>query len=182
VQLKRIWAPKHVDLLADRSPEGISLGLEHILDTIRDIVGDRMMSDLCLPLRILTADLQEGEAVVLDNWPVYEAIRAGLSMPGLTRPYRHGSQRLVDAVCLTPVPASFVRGCRHRYVSESAQQTDSYHSAQRRSLDLRLQGEANADYGSSSGDADDASDRHQRSQRLASRHHLNPTLPTFKLA
>ena len=109
VQLKRIWAPKHVDLLADRSPEGISLGLEHILDTIRDIVGDRMMSDLCLPLRILTADLQEGEAVVLDNWPVYEAIRAGLSMPGLTLPYRHGSQRLVDAVCLTPVPASFVR-------------------------------------------------------------------------
>jgi NTE family protein len=109
VQLKRIWAPEHVDLLADRSPEGISVGLEHILGTIRDIVGDRMMSDLCLPLRVLTADLQEGEAVVLDNWPVYEAIRAGLSIPGLIPPYRHGSQRLVDAVCLTPVPASFVR-------------------------------------------------------------------------
>jgi NTE family protein len=58
---------------------------------------------------ISAADLQEGEAVVLDNWPVYEAIRAGLSIPGLTLPYRHGSQRLVDAVCLTPVPASFVR-------------------------------------------------------------------------
>ena len=66
VQLKRIWAPEHVDLLADLSPEGISVGLERILHTIRDIVGDRMMSDLCLPLRILTADLQEGEAVPLD--------------------------------------------------------------------------------------------------------------------
>ena len=109
VQLKRIWTPEHVDLLADLSPEGISVGLERILDTIRDIVGDRMISDLCLPLRILTADLQEGEAVVLDNWPVYEAIRAGLSIPGLTLPYKHGSQRLVDAICLMPVPATFVR-------------------------------------------------------------------------
>jgi NTE family protein len=109
VQLKRIWAPEHVDLLADLSPEGISVGLERILRTIKDIVGDRMMSDLCLPLRILTADLQEGEAVPLDNWPVYEAIRAALSIPGLALPYMHGPQRLVDAVCLTPVPTSFVR-------------------------------------------------------------------------
>jgi predicted acylesterase/phospholipase RssA/CRP-like cAMP-binding protein len=109
VQLKRIWAPEHVDLLADLSPEGISVGLERILHTVKEIVGDRMMSDLCLPLRILTADLQEGEAVPLDDWPVYEAIRAALSIPGLALPYRHGSQRLVDAVCLTPVPTSFVR-------------------------------------------------------------------------
>jgi predicted acylesterase/phospholipase RssA/CRP-like cAMP-binding protein len=109
VQLKRIWTPEYVDRLADLSSEGISLGLARILDTIRNIFGDRMMSDLCLPLRVLTADLQEGEPVPLDNWPVYEAIRAGLSIPGLALPYRHGSQRLVDAVCLTPVPASFVR-------------------------------------------------------------------------
>jgi NTE family protein len=108
-QLKRIWAPEHVDRLGDLSPEGASLGLAGILDTIRDIFGERMMSDLCLPLRVLTADLEEGEPVPLDNWPVYEAIRAGLSIPGLALPYRHGSQRLVDAVCLTPVPASFVR-------------------------------------------------------------------------
>jgi NTE family protein len=109
VQLKRIWTPEHVDRLADLSPEGISLGLARILDTIRNIFGERMISDLCLPLRVLAADLQEGEPVALDNWPVYEAIRAGLSIPGLALPYRHGSQRLVDAVCLTPVPASFVR-------------------------------------------------------------------------
>jgi NTE family protein len=108
-QLMRIWTPEHVDRLADLSPEGISLGLARILDTIKNIFGERMMADLCLPLRVLTADLQEGEPVALDNWPVYEAIRAGLSIPGLALPYRHGSHRLVDAVCLTPAPASFVR-------------------------------------------------------------------------
>jgi len=53
VQLKRIWTPEHVDRLADLSSEGISLGLERILDTIRNIFRDRMMSDLCLPLRVL---------------------------------------------------------------------------------------------------------------------------------
>jgi predicted acylesterase/phospholipase RssA len=46
VQLKRIWAPNmSTSWLTGR--RRISLGLEHILDTIRDIVGDRMMSDLC---------------------------------------------------------------------------------------------------------------------------------------
>ena len=151
VQLKRIWAPEHVDLLADRSPEGISLGLEHILDTIRDIVGDRMMSDLCLPLRILTADLQEGEAVVLDNWPVYEAIRAGLSIPGLIPPYRHGSQRLVDAVCLTPVPASFVRDMGADIVL-------SVNLLSRQTLTTRSSEGPSMPAYKSSGDADDASD------------------------
>jgi NTE family protein len=109
VQLKRTWSPEHVELLTILSPEGMSAGLERVLETVREIFGDRMMSDLSLPLRILTADLEEGQPVPLDDWTVYEAIRAGLSIPGLTLPYRHGSQRLVDAVCLTPVPASFVR-------------------------------------------------------------------------
>jgi NTE family protein len=109
VQLKRAWSPEHVELLTILSPEGMSAGLERVLETVREIFGDRMMSDLSLPLRILSADLEEGQPVPLDDWTVYEAIRAGLSIPGLALPYRHGSQRLVDAVCLTPVPASFVR-------------------------------------------------------------------------
>lgn len=109
LELKRVWSPEHVDLLADLSPEGISAGLERAFATIKEIFGDRMISELSPPFRILAADLEEGQPVPLDDWMVCEAVRAGLAIPGLALPYRHGLQRLVDAVCLTPVPASFVR-------------------------------------------------------------------------
>ena len=108
-QLKRAWSPEHVELLTVLSPEGVSTGLERVLETVRETFDDRTMPDMSLPLRILTADLEEGEPVPLDDWTVCEAIRAGLSIPGLALPYRHGAQRLVDAICLTPVPVSFTR-------------------------------------------------------------------------
>ena len=108
-QLERVWSPEHVELLTVLSPEGLSAGLERVFETIKDVFGGRMISDLSLPLRILTADLEEGQPVPLDDWAVREAVRAGLSIPGLTLPYVYGSRRLVDAVCLTPVPVSFVR-------------------------------------------------------------------------
>jgi NTE family protein len=108
-QLRRVWSPEHVDLLADLSQEGLSAGLERAFATIKDIFGDRLMSELSPPLRILAADLEEGEPVLLDDFMVCEAVRAGLTIPGLAPPYRNGPQRLVDAVCLAPVPASFVR-------------------------------------------------------------------------
>jgi NTE family protein len=109
LELKRVWSPEHVDLLADLSPGGISAGLERAFATIKEVFGDRMMSELSPPLRILAADLEEGQPVLLDDWMVCDAVQAGLAIPGLALPYRHGPQRLVDAVCLTPVPASFVR-------------------------------------------------------------------------
>jgi NTE family protein len=60
-------------------------------------------------MSVVTADLAAGEPLALRAEPVREAIRAALAIPGLAPPYRHGSRRLVDAVCLTPVPAQCVR-------------------------------------------------------------------------
>jgi len=108
-QVKHIWSPGHVELLPNLSPDGISVGLERILQTVKDSFGDRSIADLSLPLSIVTADLETGEPISLCKWPVHQAMRAALSIPGLTPPYRHGSRRLVDAVCLTPVPAKIVR-------------------------------------------------------------------------
>jgi len=108
-QLKHIWSPEHVELLPNVSSDGISVGLEHVLQTVKNNFGDRSITDLSLPLSVVTADLETGEPISLCDWPVHQAIRAGLSIPGLAPPYRYGSRRLVDAVCLTPVPARFVR-------------------------------------------------------------------------
>ena len=108
-QLKRIWSPGNVELLPNLSSAGASVGLERVLKAVQDIFGDRSITDLNLPVSVVTADLEAGEPISLRDWPVHQAIRAALSIPGLAPPYRHGARRLVDAVCLTPVPARFVR-------------------------------------------------------------------------
>jgi NTE family protein len=108
-QLKHIWSPEHVELLPNVSSDGFSVGLERILKAVKDCFGDRSVTDLSLPLSVVTADLETGEATSLCDWPVHQAVRAALSIPGLAPPYRDGYRRLVDAVCLTPVPARIVR-------------------------------------------------------------------------
>jgi predicted acylesterase/phospholipase RssA len=67
LQLKRVWSPEHVALLADLSPAGISTGLERAFATIDEIFGEKLMSELSPPLRILAADLAEGPPVLLDD-------------------------------------------------------------------------------------------------------------------
>jgi NTE family protein len=108
-QLKQIWSPDNVDLLPTLSSDGVSVGLERVLEAVDDNFGGRSLTDLSLPVSVVVADLDAGEPISLRDWPVHQAIRAGLAIPGLTPPYRHGSRRLVDAVCLTPVPARIVR-------------------------------------------------------------------------
>jgi NTE family protein len=108
-QLKQIWSPDNVNLLPNLSPDGVSVGLGRVLEAVKAHFGDRSMTDLSLPVSVVVADLEAGEPIPLRDWPVHQAIRAALSIPGLAPPYRHGARRLVDAVCLTPVPARFVR-------------------------------------------------------------------------
>jgi NTE family protein len=108
-RLGSIWSHESVRSLGELSPDGSSIGLERILGAVKRTFGDRRITDLCLPLSIVTADLAAGEAVPLRNWLVHEAIRAALAIPGLAQPYRHGRRRLIDAVCLMPVPARCVR-------------------------------------------------------------------------
>jgi NTE family protein len=107
--LKQIWSREYIELLPNISSDGMSVGLERVLQTVENIFGDRSITDLSLPLSIVAADLETGEPISLCDWPVHQAIRAALSIPGLAPPYRCGSRRLVDAVCLTPVPARFAR-------------------------------------------------------------------------
>ncbi|MBK8908652.1 MAG: patatin-like phospholipase family protein [Rhodospirillales bacterium] len=108
-ELRQIWSLEHVEKLAALSPEGFSAGLQGVLHTLEQRVDNRSISKLSVPLTIMAADLESRQAVPLRDWPVHEALRAALSVPGLAPPYRCGSQRLVDGICLVPVPTLAVR-------------------------------------------------------------------------
>lgn len=60
--------------------------------------------DLEIPMRIVTTDLQTGEAVVLKEGSLVEAIRASISIPVLFQPYRVGGRYLVDGALCSPLP------------------------------------------------------------------------------
>ncbi len=108
-ELRNVWSPENVEMLASLSPEGFSLGLKGVLRALEERVDNRSVSELSIPLTIMTADLASRQAAPIKDWPLHEALRAGLSVPGLAPPYRHGSRRLVDGICLVPVPTLALR-------------------------------------------------------------------------
>jgi NTE family protein len=107
--LRQIWSPEHVEMLPTLSPDGFSVGLEGVLHALEQRVDNRSIATLCIPLTIMTADLENRQAVPLRDWPIHQALRAALSVPGLAPPYPCGLQRLVDGICLVPVPTRAVR-------------------------------------------------------------------------
>lgn len=108
-RLRVIWQDEHVDQLPQITPDGISAGMLKVLDAVFDAVGDRRISELGTPLGVMTADLEQGQPVPILDGPLFEALRAALSIPGLMPPYKRNGHRLVDAVCLTPVPTACAR-------------------------------------------------------------------------
>lgn len=107
--LHDIWRPEHVAELATLSPHGISVGMSAVLDGVLDLVRDLTIEQLKIPTAIMSADLQHGEPVSFERGILYEALRAALAVPGLLPPFEKNGRRLVDAVCLTPVPTTLLR-------------------------------------------------------------------------
>lgn len=108
-RLRIIWQDEFVDQLPQITPDGVSVGMLKVLDAVFDTVGDRRISELGTPLGVMTADLEQGQPVPITDGSLFEALRAALAIPGLMPPYKRNGHRLVDAVCLTPVPTTCAR-------------------------------------------------------------------------
>ena len=74
----------------------------------RETTANRTFADLTIPAVVMTADLESRRPAPLTEGPLWKALLAALSIPGLYPPYVRGAQRLVDAVSLIPVPVDTV--------------------------------------------------------------------------
>lgn len=100
---------------------------DRIAGHLRAWTGDRGFADLRLPLAVVAADVTTGQrviftapawsagmrranpdAVVLDDAPVWLALRASMSIPGVFEPARVGDRTLVDGGLVDPVPDSLL--------------------------------------------------------------------------
>ena len=88
----------------------ISLSKNHlvkgdkVIEALKEIVPDVNIEDLNIPYRAVAADLYTGEEVVFDRGPLFEAVRASISIPSLFRPVKYGYRTLVDGGIVNTMP------------------------------------------------------------------------------
>ena len=77
---------------------------DKVIDALKEIVPDVNIEDLPIPYRAVAADLYTGEEVVFDRGPLFDAVRASISIPSLFRPVKYGFRTLVDGGIVNTMP------------------------------------------------------------------------------
>ncbi len=77
---------------------------DKVIGAIKEIVPNVNIEDLNIPYRAVAADLYTGEEVVFDRGPLFDAVRASISIPSLFRPVKYGFRTLVDGGVVNTMP------------------------------------------------------------------------------
>ncbi|ANO52405.1 patatin-like phospholipase family protein [Woeseia oceani] len=77
---------------------------DRIIDTLKDLVGDRLIEELPIRYTAVAASLDGEKEVWLQDGPLFDAIRASISLPLLLTPTRRDGKTLIDGGVLNPVP------------------------------------------------------------------------------
>lgn len=77
---------------------------DKVINAIKEIVPNINIEDLNIPYRAVAADLHTGEEVVFDRGPLFDAVRASISIPSLFRPVKYGFRTLVDGGIVNTMP------------------------------------------------------------------------------
>lgn len=77
---------------------------DKVIEALKGIVPNVDIEDLAIPYRAVAADLYTGEEVVFDRGPLFDAVRASISIPSLFRPVKYGYRTLVDGGIVNTMP------------------------------------------------------------------------------
>jgi NTE family protein len=75
-----------------------------ITDRFNRIYGDRTFADTTIPFRVVAADFENGEKVVLSEGRLADAIRASIAIPFVFKPWKVGGRLLIDGSLADPMP------------------------------------------------------------------------------
>lgn len=82
---------------------------QKVEDMIRLLTKNKNIEDLDKKLIIVSTDLKKGEKYVFTEGPIYRAVRASISIPGVFIPVRMNDMMLVDGAVIDRVPISEVK-------------------------------------------------------------------------
>jgi predicted acylesterase/phospholipase RssA/CRP-like cAMP-binding protein len=85
------------------------LGGDRLSRALQDQCGDIQLEDLWLPLVVVSANLTRRAVELHTRGPVWQALRASCSLPGLVEPLIRDGQLLVDGGLIDNLPVSVAR-------------------------------------------------------------------------
>ena len=77
---------------------------EKIISTLRDLIGSQLIENLPLPFTAVASDIRKEKEVWISRGPLFDAIRASISLPLFFTPFNHNGNLLIDGGVLNPVP------------------------------------------------------------------------------
>ena len=82
---------------------------DRIIKVIKERVPEVNIEDLPIPFAAVATDLYTGEEIVFREGPLFEAIRASISVPSMFRPVRWKGRTLVDGGMVNTLPLNRVQ-------------------------------------------------------------------------
>ncbi|MGD2105957.1 MAG: patatin-like phospholipase family protein [Anaerolineae bacterium] len=106
----RMTNPRRLLSLADPTlpRRGLFEG-QKVIDYLTGHLGECTFENLRCPLCLVAVNLENSEAVVLNEGRVLDAVRATIALPGLFKPVERDEQLLVDGGLLDNLPADVAR-------------------------------------------------------------------------
>ncbi len=80
-----------------------------LVEFMAELLPAREFKDLCQPLAVTATDINTGEAIIIKQGDLLEALRASLAFPGIFPPVRFGQRFLVDGGLCKPLPTDVAR-------------------------------------------------------------------------
>jgi NTE family protein len=85
------------------SIEGLFKG-DRIMDTLREMVGERDIEDLPISYTAVAVDIERQREVWFSKGSLFDAVRASIAVPTIFTPHAYMGMTLVDGGLLNPVP------------------------------------------------------------------------------
>jgi NTE family protein len=89
-----------------RVRNGGMIGGRHLVEALRQNIGDIKIEELGIPFVAVATDLVTGHEVWLREGDLVDAMRTSFSLPGVFEPMQHHDRWLVDGALVNPVPVS----------------------------------------------------------------------------
>ena len=107
--MRGFYTPETSARMAKVPTMNVAEAVAEFSSMLQQTTGNGAFSDLRIPLVALTVDLDAREPLLIAEGFLWEALLAATALPGLWPPYVREGRRLVDGVCLVPVPSDAAR-------------------------------------------------------------------------
>ncbi|MBE9486435.1 MAG: patatin-like phospholipase family protein [Chloroflexi bacterium] len=77
---------------------------ERIINTLKELIGDRLIENLPISFTAVATDLDEEKEVWFSKGPLFDAIRASIAFPTIFSAFPFADRKLVDGGLLNPIP------------------------------------------------------------------------------